>query len=347
MLSGLESPACGGDGLQSHHNRVHQYTLPGAVQGSARALPHVSEYQLKITAFPVFLLILTLMLPAAAQGLGPAGPQPSYGAADCARLRTGQGAPLNGADRALLAALPPLRAAQAARLRAAVPLDLLWWLRSQGALNLSTVPTAYHEANHAIDIALAACQGGAAVYLFDGVVYATEMERGATAPYVVAAAAVPAAFRNSVRYQTYLVRTPKVAANDFTTLLDELNAYVGAAAIEVELAKSPLYGRFRADGNAALDGNIGGAADMMLYVLSYLKVVRVSHPDSYARIRRSPLLLAHLQRLWTASTAMLKAAAPYSSEKGGLYVYPIAALVAVHSAPLIGELDRLGIVHPD
>lgn len=285
---------------------------------------------------------------AGAQELGAAGERPAYAQQDCARLQgKQQPPPPNGADGALLASLPPLASKQAARLRAAVGADVLWWLRTQGALNLSTLPTAYHEANHAIDVALAACNGGRAVYVFDGETYVTEMVRGATAPYVVAAAAVPAAIKAGapVRYQTYLVRTPRVAANDFTTLLDEFNAYVGAATIEVALANSPLYARFRQDGNAALDGNIGGAGDMMLYVLSYLKVVRTQYPDSYAKIRNSPLLLAHLQRLWTASETMLKAAAPYGSDKGGIYVIPIAALVAVNSPAFIDELDRLKIRH--
>lgn len=295
-------------------------------------------------------LLLTLLLAplaASAQYLGAPGARPAYGPADCARLQGSEAPPLNGADKAVLAALPPLASAQARRLHGAAAADLLWWLRTQGALNLSTVPTAYHEANHAIDVALAACNGGRAVYVFDGKTYVTEMVRGATAPYVVAAAAVPAAIKAgaAVRYQTYLVNTPRVPANDFTTLLDELNAYVGAAAIEVALADSPLYARFRADGNAALDGNVGGAADMMLYVLSYLKVVRTDYPDSYTKIRNSPLLLAHLQRLWTASEAMLKAAAPLASDKGGLYVYPIAALVAIRSPAFMAELDRLKIAH--
>jgi hypothetical protein len=247
----------------------------------------------------------------------------------------------------MLAALPPLASPQARRLRAAVGDEVAWWLNKQGAVNLSTVPTAFHEANHAIDIGLSDCHGGKAVFVFEGKTFVTELSRGSTAPYVVAAAAVPAAFKQggSPRYQTYLLRTPKKASNDFTTLLDELNAYVGAASLEVELARTPLYARFRAEGNAALDGNIGGAADMMLFVVSYLKVVRTSYPDSYAKIRNSPLLLAHLQRLWRAADAMLAVAAPYSSEKGGLYVYPIAALVALRSPAFSAELDRLKIQH--
>lgn len=270
------------------------------------------------------------------------------GDADCSRLAAN--APVqkvSPADAALLATLPPMQSAQASRLLGAVGTDVAWWLRRQGGLNLSSVPTAFHEANHAIDVGLAACHQGKAVYVFGGATFVTELARGATAPYVVAAAAVPDAFRmgSSARYQTYMVRTPRIAANDFTTLLDELNAYVGAAQLEVALADSPLYRRFRADGNAALDGNIGGTADLMLYVLSYLKTVRQSYPASYTQIRNSPLLLAHLQRLWTAAEAMLKSAAPLSSDKGGLYVYPIAALVAVDAPARLSELDRLGIRH--
>jgi hypothetical protein len=268
--------------------------------------------------------------------------------AECARLADTQGAAkAAAADATLLASLPPLELAQSKRLLGAVGEDVAWWLRRQGGVDLSSVPTAFHEANHAIDVALAACHGGKAVYVFHGETFVTDLERGATVPYVLAAAAVPAVFKTggSARYQTYMVRTPKVAANDFTTLLDELNAYVGGAEMEVALAGSPLYTRFRTEGNAALDGNIGGAADVMLYTLAYLKTVRLSYPASYAKIRRSPLLLAHLQRVWTAAETMLKTAAPLSSDKGGLYVYPIAALVAVHNPARIGELDRLGIHH--
>lgn len=282
------------------------------------------------------------------QTLPPPGPEPVHGPADCARFASGRPpGTLSAGDAALLAGLPPLASAQAARLRATVGSDVAWWLRRQGGIDLASVPTAFHEANHVLDLGLSACHQGRAVFVFDGTVYPTELLRGSTAPYGLAAAAVPAAFKSggSARYQTYMVGTPRKAANDFTTLLDEFNAYASAAAIEVELARSPLYKRFRAEGNAALDGNIGGTADMMLFVLSYLKVVRTSHPDSYARIRNSPLLLAHLQRLWRSADAMLAAAAPYSSEKGGLYVYPIAALVAVRSPAFMGELDRLGIRH--
>lgn len=308
---------------------------------------------LKTPCFRCNLNNTTIRVAALALALASLAPAPAIaanpGAApDCARLSSAQtAAQLPAADAALLAALPPLTSPQASRLLGAVGVDIAWWLRKQGNLNLSSVPTAFHEANHVIDVDLAACNQGKAVYVFGGATYVTELVRGATTPYVVAAAAVPPAFKtgNSARYQTYMLRTPKVAANDFTTLLDELNAYVGAAEMEVALADSPLYGRFRAEGNAALDGNIGGTADLMLYVLSYLKTVRQSYPASYAKIRNSPLLLAHLQRLWTASEAMLKAAGPLSSDKGGLYVYPIAALVAVDSPPFIGELDRLGIRH--
>ena len=267
---------------------------------------------------------------------------------DCTLLSSNHPATkLSPADAALLAGLPPLRSPQASRLLGAVGAEVAWWLRKQGSVNLSSVPTAFHEANHAIDVGLAGCHKGKAVYVFEGVSYVTDIERGSTAPYVLAAAAVPASFKTgrSARYQTYMVQTPRVAANDFTTLLDELNAYVGAAQMEVALAQSPLYARFRAEGNAALDGNIGGTADLMLYVLSYLKTVRQSHPASYTKIRNSPLLLAHLQRLWSASEAMLKKAAPLSPDKGGLYVYPIAALVAVNSPAYAKELDRLGIRH--
>jgi hypothetical protein len=42
------------------------------------------------------------------------------------------------------------------------------------------------------------------------------------------------------RYATYFLRTPASSANDFTTLLDELNEHVGVAALELELALTAI-----------------------------------------------------------------------------------------------------------
>ena len=109
---------------------------------------------------------------------------------------------------------------------------------------------------------------------------------------------------------------------------------------------SPLYARFRAEGNAALDGNIGGAADLMLYALSYLQHRAANGPG---QLRQDPPQPPSAGPSATpvdgGAKPCCKTAAPLSSDKGGLYVYPIAALVAVNGPAFTGELDRLGIRH--
>lgn len=278
-----------------------------------------------------------------------AAARPAYTRADCARMlsdnapglaRTPEGA-------ALLAALPAPQSAQVARTLAAVGDDVLWWIGNSGAINFTAVPTAFHEANHTLDFTLSGCADQKAVYVFEGRTWPTEIVRGSTPPYPIAAAFVPARFKFAPigRYQTYMVKTQSAAGADFTTLLDELNAYVGAAQLELQLVGTPLYARFRAEGIVKFDGQIGGSADMMLYMLCYLKAVRTQHPSAYAHIRDSPLALAHLQRLWSAAERVIAASAPYGTEKGGLLDFPQAALDSIYAEEFIGELDRLGLRH--
>ncbi|WLI89718.1 hypothetical protein Q4S45_00960 [Massilia sp. R2A-15] len=287
---------------------------------------------------------------AAHAALAPAGAKPLYGRADCARMLAGT--PAAPIDRtadgaALLAALPAPQSPQVARTLAGAGDEVLWWLRRNGKIDFDSVATAFHEANHALDMTLSGCAGGKAVYVFEGRAWPTEIVRGSTPPYPIAAAMLPAAFKSGQpgRYQTYLVQTPATSGNDFTTLLDELNAYVGAAQLEQSLASTPLYASFRKDGVVRFDGAVGGSADMMLYVLCYLKAVRLQHPRAYAGLRDSPLALAHLQRLWSAGERVIAASVPHSTAHGGLIDFPEAALDSIYSDEFIGELDRLGIRH--
>lgn len=301
----------------------------------------------------IFGLALAGLLCASAgahAAMAPAGPRPLYGRADCARMLAAANAlPIDRSQdgAALLAALPAPHSPQVARTLAAAGDEVLWWVRHNGAIDFNSVATAFHEANHGIDLTLSGCAGGKAVYVFEGRTWPTEIVRGSTPPYPIAAPLLPARFKSGPpgRYQTYMVNTPATPGNDFTTLLDELNAYVGAAQLEQELVATPLYARFRAEGVLKLDGNIGGSADMMLYLLCYLKAVRAQHPSAYAHIRDSPLALAHLQRLWSAAERVIGASAPNSAAHGGLFAFPQAALDSIYSDEFIGELDRLGIGH--
>lgn len=282
--------------------------------------------------------------------LAPAGARLVYGRADCARMLAGDAAaPIDRTPdgAALLAVLPTPHSPQVARTLGAAGDEVLWWVRHNGKVDFDSVGTAFHEANHIVDITLSNCANGKAVYLFEGRTWPTEIVRGSTPPYPIAAAMLPARFKTALagRYQNYMVNTPATSGNDFTTLLDELNAYIGAAQLELALTATPLYAGFRKDGVVKFDGGVGGSADMMLYVLCYLKAVRLQQPSAYAHIRDSPLILGHLQRLWSAGERVILASLPASTSHGGLFDFPQPALDSIYREGLTGELDRLGLRH--
>ncbi|HEV8315063.1 MAG TPA: hypothetical protein VGQ23_18520, partial [Burkholderiaceae bacterium] len=57
-------------------------------------------------------------------------------------------------------------------------------------------------------------------------------------------------------------------------LLDELNAYTGAAQFELGLLSNAVYSSLRSPGNI----DIGGMIDFMMFMPSYLKAARLNHP---------------------------------------------------------------------
>jgi len=221
--------------------------------------------------------------------------------------------------------------------------EIMWWMRAQGETTMSSVPTAFHEANHVVDFQLSTCNANLASYVFAGQTYVTDLARGSTPPYAIAADKVPAPIkaRPVGRYQPYFVRTKPLPGNDFTTLLDEFNAYVAAAQLEIDFATTPLYRELP----GAFDGNIGGIADFMLYIECYLKAVYERDAQTYLRIKRSPLFIAHLQRLWSDGERILKSAQPYLAKRGGMFQIDQEILDVVYSEAYISELDKLSVKH--
>jgi hypothetical protein len=170
-----------------------------------------------------------------------------------------------------------------------------------------------------------------------------DLARGSTPPYNIAAEKIPAQVkaRPLGRYQPYFVRMQFVPGNDVTTLLDEFNAYVAAAQLEIDFATTPLYREMI----GTFDGNIGGIADFMLCTLCYLKAVKEKDHQAYQRIKQSPRFIAHLQRLWSEGERILSSAQPYSANQGGHFQIDQVVLDAVYSEALISELDRLSVQH--
>ncbi|MGZ5202422.1 MAG: hypothetical protein ACXWC4_21895 [Telluria sp.] len=295
------------------------------------------------------LFLTAAATPAAAEArLAPPGVRPAYGTTLCQpshRQRSADGSP---DDAALRAAVDRTGSAQARALLQAVPDEVLWWVRTQKRIDAFSLPIAIHESTHIIDTALSSCGDGLAAYLFDGQTYVTEVKRSSTPPYRLGGVAVPAVFKaNPVgRYQAYFVRTPELSGNDFTILLDELNGYVEGARIELRfLEAGDTYRLLQKQGAIRYDGNLGGMADMMLFVECYLKVLRDTDSSAYRRIRNSPLLIAQLSRMWTAAERLIGEASPYAVGNGGLIELSEQALGFVYQPEFINVLDDAGVAH--
>ncbi len=278
----------------------------------------------------------------------PAGPQTMPGREVCAAPSTSAPAApaAAGRDTAAMAAL--LAAPEYASVRplfnAAQP-QVMWWIRQAGTMDLQALLTAFHEANHMLDFALSACHGNRAVFHFRGQVHVTDYQRGQAPPFAMAAAEIPEHIKAQPggRYAVYF-GNPNIYRGDFFPLIDELNAHVAGAELEVALADTPAYRDMAARANS-INGNIGGMADFMLYTVAYLKALRASDEGAWRRLVARKAMMAHVQRLWSAAEAVLAQAAPLAPEHGGLYQYPAAALEAAYAPALLAELDAAGIRH--
>ncbi|UGQ47798.1 hypothetical protein [Massilia endophytica] len=295
-------------------------------------------------------LALLCLAAASAQASGPlrfepAGPQHMPPATVCQQPIPAARAEAATPDSAAVQALAdsPQFASMQPLFDAARP-QVMWWIRHAGAINLQSVLTAFHEANHMLDFALSDCHKGKAVYFFRGRTYVTDYQRGEAPAFSIAASEIPARFKTALgRYAVYF-GDPGVYRGDFFPLIDELNAHVGGAEFELAAAATPLYRELAGQVNA-IDGNIGGMADFMLYTVSYLKALRKSDPEAYRLLASRRTALEHVQRLWSAAEAVLEKAVHLAPERGGIYRYPAEALKAVYSPDMLGELDAIGIRH--
>lgn len=314
---------------------------PGAVAGTL-LVSHNATPSTSIVSLSAFATAAELS----------AGSHPLLVAADCARLLSGDQAiaalTIQGADMQQVAdMLKTTNPAHAYQVFARAPLNVMWWLRSQGgSINMVTVGAAVHESNHEIDTALrSTCNTDRiARLLLNGAVQRTDLVtgNGSTANYSIAGETVPAALKSGLRYATYITGAASASGNDFSVLLDELNAYTGATEFEVGLLSDPVFNVLRANG----DFNAGGQADFMLYALAYLKAARLNHPSSYAAIKSQAGTLQYIQTVWTQAEANLAALYPFTVISGaGEMVISKDTLAAAYSPDFLAELDLLGIAH--
>ncbi|MDP2369878.1 MAG: hypothetical protein Q8M25_16845 [Rhodoferax sp.] len=230
------------------------------------------------------------------------------------------------------------------------PKEVMWWVRTMGSISIQWLLTAIHETNHAVNSTLTNCNAGEATYSFQGRIIKTEHKSGDTPRYAVLADALPPAFKSrqvGSRYPTYIERNGASPASSFAHLLEELVVYTGAAGVELSIVRSKDYKWLLPREIDAFDGNAGGMVDFMLYAVSYLKAVRISHPDAYARLQQQPNTLSVLQATWTAAEGTLRAIYDYTrlANLGGVLIVSRDALLTTYSDDFLAELDRLGIAH--
>jgi hypothetical protein len=281
----------------------------------------------------------------------PAGASPNVTAANCAPISAPTTTPpvISGVDMQavndiLLAVDPAHGYSEFARL----PGTFMWWVRSGSSVDMLSLGAAVHETNHKIDSTLRnLCNtDGLARFFADGQVYVTDISRNdKLANYSIAGETYPTALKSTrgFRYDLYVTGAASSSGNDLSILLDELNAYTGAANLEVRLFSSPTYSYLatRADADA------GGMADFMLFLQAYLKAARLNHPATYTTLQAQARTKAFIQFAWTRAETVLAAAYPFSTAASANNAarIPVDVLMAVYSADFLLELDTLGIVH--
>lgn len=282
--------------------------------------------------------------------LSPQGKKPVYDRDLCTKLTQGvdRRQPTRPDEQATLQYINEISSRQLSGLWSLANKDVMWWIRFGPELDIVSIARAFHETNHTVDLELTKCNENSAAYYFDGQSYRTELKRGSIPPYTIAGTQIPAVLKSQPlgRYHIYFERDRVFRGNDLTILLDELNAHLTGAEVELALAKTPLYTDIAKSGKyKSYDGNIEGMADFMFYILCYLKAVEKISPESYKVIRNSPLFISHVQRLWTASERVLDKSGTYSIKNGGWYYISRDLIATIYSKDFIHELDKLGIRH--
>lgn len=230
------------------------------------------------------------------------------------------------------------------------PKEFMWWVRMGRSLSIISLGMAVHETNHAVDAVLTGCNGGDATYSLNGVSMRTEHRPGETPNYSMLAATLPPSMKGrnvGSRYPQYIEINGTQLGSDFSLLLDEFVAHVGAAGMELSIVRSKEYGWLLNREMDAYDGNSGGMADFMLYVLAYLKAVRINHPEAYARILKQANTLSLIQATWTEAESILTSIYDHTltAKRGGVLVVSREAISLAYSDEFLPELDRLGIFH--
>ena len=281
----------------------------------------------------------------------PSGALQAVTAANCALLTAPtltppviEGADMQAVSDILLAIDPASGYPEFARL----PATFMWWVRGDSAVDMLSLGAAVHETNHKIVSTLRnVCNtDGLARFFAEGQVYVTDISRNDKLDnYSIAGEAYPTALKTSrsFRYNLYITAAASSSGNDFSILLDELNAYSSGATLEVNLFSSPAYASLV----TRADADVGGMVDFMLFLQAYLKAARLNHPATYSKLEVQTRTKAFIQFAWTRAEKILAAAYPYSTaaSAGNPATIPLDVIKTIYSANFLQELDMLGISH--
>lgn len=231
----------------------------------------------------------------------------------------------------------------------AAPDYFMWWIRFFQEITIQSIGTAIHETNHQIDLAIGKCDNaGGAKFLINGKIFRTSLKFGNFEPYSVLDRNLPEEFKvmQLSRYSQYIKKSGLQKNSDITTLLMELEAYLGAAIFEIEVAKKNNLNLIASE-ITAYDGNLGGTVDFMLYLLAYLKTLRMDYPSQYDALISDKAFINLTQNLWSASEEVILSSidvTKYIDEKN-VMTFSSRVLSSIYSEKFIGELDEIQINH--
>ncbi|SFV55844.1 hypothetical protein MNB_SV-9-166 [hydrothermal vent metagenome] len=220
--------------------------------------------------------------------------------------------------------------------------------------NNSTLSTAIHETNHAIDGKIEYCNpNDIAKYFSLGHIYITDLKYDDTKHYSIVEETIPEKLKIGSRYELYIEGTKKASANRFNVLLDELNAYTGDAWFQVNFRRSglPKESKYYTTSQFQIDGVI----DFMIYLEYYLKSARLNYPDTYNKIISQPNTIKYIQYIWIKAEEVIEASYIYITDnKYSKYIFfknnllELSArdkLKEIYLDDAISELDLIEIEH--
>ena len=229
------------------------------------------------------------------------------------------------------------------------PDNFMIWIWDKENIDMVMLASACHEANHMLnsDLSINLRNDYKSRYFFLGDIYSMDLGFDDTVNYSVVEETIDVRLKSHSRYDTYINGSKEVNGNRFSTLLDELTAYLGAAVFECKYIKSDRIEILPRNQSRVLDSNPAGTVNFMVYLQCYLKSTRLNHKQIYSKIKLQRSTIAYIKKLWSTAEQMLIDVYPYThkNETGTTIQIPFDYLRVAYSDDMLLELDLLEIPH--